>query len=324
MFKNCIGFFLVTSTLFSDNCTCYTPAFYDLQCDLESLFNIECLYWYAKQANLFYALVVEEQDNILAPKNFKSLKTSWDPGVRIGIGGNYKQDGFDLFVSWTHYQSCTSDRTSKNAQLINPWNSRSPLLFNTISAKWKFIYNSLDLELGRKYWVSPCMTLRPFAGLRSSWFDETFQTKSKNEILLLKNRITSEFWGNGLLIGVDPAWALTSCFILFGHLETSLIWGRFKSKDRTDSCPESRSRFFQMLPILEAALGLRWEKTWDCYRYRTALDIGWEQQIWFDYNHCIKTGGLFTTSNILGFRTYVETSGTLNLGGVVVRVKVDF
>jgi len=40
-----------------------------------------------------------------------------------------------------------------------------------------------------------------------------------------------------------------------------------------------------MLATPELGIGLRWEETWCCDRYRTSLDLVWEHHLIFDYNH---------------------------------------
>jgi len=37
------------------DCECYTPAFYDLQCDWGLFLSVDLLYWYARETNLNYA-----------------------------------------------------------------------------------------------------------------------------------------------------------------------------------------------------------------------------------------------------------------------------
>ena len=46
--------------------------------------------------------------------------------------------------------------------------------------------------------------------------------------------------------------------------------------------------FAKMSAILDLALGLRWEEQWCCYRYMTALDIGWEHHIWINHGTYVK------------------------------------
>ena len=87
-----------------------------------------------------------------------------------------------------------------------------------------------------------------------------------------------------------------------------------------------------MTGLLDLAIGLRWERTWCCDRYRTALDLGWEHHIFFDQNHRWKTDGLRSgtngsstaLTNWQAYTGYDEASGNLGLGGFVFRLNLDF
>ena len=78
-----------------------------------------------------------------------------------------------------------------------------------------------------------------------------------------------------------------------------------------------------MTPIIDLAIGFRWDETWCCDQYRTTLDLGWEHHIWFDQNHRNKNLNNFTNGDVSGFGTYSETTGDLGLGGFVLRLRLD-
>ena len=86
-----------------------------------------------------------------------------------------------------------------------------------------------------------------------------------------------------------------------------------------------------MTAILDLGLGFRWETTWCCDRYRTAVDLGWEHHIYFDQNHRNKTidamsesGSTTLFPDVFGYRTYAEATGNVGFGGFVLRVAFDF
>lgn len=80
-----------------------------------------------------------------------------------------------------------------------------------------------------------------------------------------------------------------------------------------------------MTPMLDAAIGLRWEETWCCDRFRTALDLGWEHHVLFNQNHRMKTnGGEVVLAEASRFASYTEEMGDIALGGFVLRLAFDF
>lgn len=355
------------------DCECYTPAFYDLQCDWGASLDIEFLYWYARETNLSYALkfnakeIIPDGDLAFSPSDYKHVGTKWDPGFRLGLGWNSECDGWDGYLTWTWMKNKDSSSTSVSAfedpsptddALINSWMNQSfgnlTHLFDHVSGSWRLTFNQIDLEIGRKYWNSRCFALRPYAAIRGAWWKTRFNTTSKRTIeptgssiqeqgsfTKYQDKFTNRVWGVGFLGGLQPTWYFCCNFALYANFDVALLWGRFEAKKSedyfaqnatteditVDYCNSSKSSFHQMTPMLDTAIGLRWEETWCCDRYRTALDLGWEHHVLFDQNHRVKSFDVYSGSSgptTFGFRTYGEETGNIGMGGLVLRLRWDF
>lgn len=374
-----------------DEPTCYNPSFHDLRCDWGASIQLEFLYWYAKETNLPYAArlpMIETQIDPADPfftslttgvGERKYLDTSWDPGFRLGIGFNSRCDGWDYRLTWTWFKNKQQNSTSvdnffiqvdSNSSfalgssgqtiLINPWVNAAlgNETWDRIQAKYRLRLNQIDLVLGRRYWVSPCLTVRPFIGLRGAWTDVRFAVNSKREftstafqldnttVLTYQDRFTTRAWGVGIIGGLEPTWYFTRCFALYGEVGVGALWGEFEIKKRekfvvTSSMPaltnsyrdSGKKQQTQMTPLLDLGLGLRCERTWCCERFRTALDLGWEHHVYFDQNHRDKTYGTFqievegSGENMVeatGYERFNEATGNLGFGGFVLRLALDF
>ncbi|NGX38344.1 MAG: hypothetical protein K1000chlam2_01517 [Chlamydiae bacterium] len=370
------------------DCECYTPPYYNLQCDCGVFVAVDFLYWFGKETGLIYALKNETvelspvfigNNNVapfqVAPRTFKWMEESWDPGVRVGLGFSESRDGWDLFFTWTYFHTekrqsiSVKDNFSLSANnfpleesLISPWvtpelspgTSNVLDFFNVIKAKWRLNFNVFDLELGRNYWLSPCFSMRPYIGLRGGWTKTLFTNQPILDLIVGPTEIfgihdipfTNHFWGAGLLGGFQPNWHFGCGFSLFGNADLALLWGRFESKrketaiititspstslDEREPLGESKSEFSQMQAIIDLGIGLRWESTYCCDRYRFALDLGWEHHIWFDHNHRMQLRGQFEQDNVVGsqngvsFVDFDETYGNLTLAGLTVRARFEF
>lgn len=360
------------------DCVCYTPAFYDLQCDAGLFVSGDFLYWYARETHLPYAIESHGMRGIGQlpfdvttdlPVKVHNLKTNWKPGFRIGAGFYSSCDGWDFTAYWTSFKNKRKDSTSVPADfnfegdprmpgdgqnaLVTPWvdtaiNSGVVFSFDDVRAKWTLHFNQLDVEVGRKYWLSRCFTMRPYAGVRGGWIKTVFDVFAKRNAvkdigggIILANpsfddRFVTKSWGAGLLVGFEPTWYLTRCFALFGNLDGSLIWGKLKSK-KTENYNTSLFGLLEnkwnnastnMTAILDLALGIRFEDTWCCDRFRTALDLGWEHHIWFNADLHTQTTSSFNNSSggavLIGFANINEVRSDLVFGGFVARLRIDF
>jgi len=339
------------------DCECYTPAYYDLQCDWGASVSVDFLYWYGKESNTPYAYIISGTagsifgDDTQLPNldSSNTFGTSWDPGVRVGLGYNSGCDGWDSVLRWTYFRNTRKDSASQtliggtgetaftSSGVQYPYSSLGvsfvPLLIGqNLSAKWKLTFNQIDWELGRKYWLSPCFTLRPYAGVRGAWTKTVLSTtvsspagfQTSAGLPNLEGKITSKLWGVGILGGIQPNWHFCTNFILYSNFNAALLWGDVDLKQSivgtalgSDEAPidinlNAKLKESKMTPVLDLGIGVRWEETWCCDRYRTALDIGWEHHAWFEH------------ANRIGARANTDLCGNLYMSGLVVRALFDF
>lgn len=134
-------------------------------------------------------------------------------------------------------------------------------------------------------------------------------------------------------------------FILYADLDIALGWGNIhqRAKERyfiggigvsnptvtgpfviIDQSNSYKERFSNMATLLDLGLGLRWEETWCCNRYRTSFDLGWENHIWYDTANRVITFGSDIESSTQTFTGFVDNIGNLLYGGLVARFRFDF
>ncbi len=355
-------------------CECYVPSFDDMECDWGLFVTADFLYWYADETDLSYAALTRTDlrttpvisgTGTVTPAlggdspfystidKIKRFESRWKPGVRVGLG--CKMDGgWDLYSNWTYYTSERSHSITVTPfssftpalgakGILNPWASAGlmpypgeVLMFDSLSAKWNLVFNQIDLELGRRYWLSECFTLRPYAGLRAAWTHTTFEVKAHNDIdlggLIAVDNITTALyktdtkdhfrnrnWGVGLIGGLQPTFFLTEEFSLYANAEMSLLWGQLNShihRDYTNTFTTeagvgptplmdyhggTSDNFSCMQPVMDLGIGLRWETCFCDNRYRFNLDAGWEHHVFFNYNRRVQLflGHLFNDTFIL-------------------------
>jgi len=292
---------------------CFRPAFYCLEGDCGYYFDVEFLYWYARETNLPYAAKVlskirgsniSPNDEIIFAQCLESIDSSWDPGVRAGIGWSDKCDGWDGFLHWTYLDTCSKDKTKTSpfsglaptelgqSALLNPFPQRSVTenpFFKKMRASWRLRFNQIDLALGRKYLVSSSFVMRPYVGLRGAWTKTDFKIsgnsgpKDLDEVTVdytLKSRdhFTNRIWGVGLLGGFEPTWYFCSCIALYGNFGGALIWGKHEER-KTERFHE---RYFDVdLRTEETLLNTSNRFTEDGFQMSGLLDLAiglrWEK-----------------------------------------------
>ena len=170
-----------------------------------------------------------------------------------------------------------------------------------MSASWRLIHNALDLELGRAYYITKALSLRPHWGLRGGWLNQKFKSSCSIshdvETVEVDFHAKNNFWGVGPRVGIHGQWHIAnSSWSILGKASTSLLLGKttmhFYVEDTntsretpTELDRDVRDRFSQLVPNLQIFLGLDWGSCLDCDHYYLGINAGWETNIyWNQFN----------------------------------------
>lgn len=201
---------------------------------------------------------------------------------------------------WTAYPSDALDFVSIDSVFI---------FATDIETSWKLNLDLIDLELGREFWVSPKVSLRPHVGLRIAYLKQSFDLQHKggafsqpvieagsslNDFVDIDN----DFKGVGVRAGLDSIWNLGCGFGIYGNFALSLIYGRFSIDHdeyvREASSPFSKTTIFQKDTSFRAsrlatdlALGLQWAKLLCSCQYGITVSLGWEQHLFLNQNQMV-------------------------------------
>lgn len=277
----------------------------------------------------------------------------WDPGFRVGAGVVTNHDGWDAYLNWTYFHS----RSSKLKQVApfesvregtivytSPWFFRphnSP--YNRIKAEIGLNFNQIDLEKGRHFWMSRHLSMRPSIGLRGYWTRMTFSVKGNSalEAQTVEDGTTvrettdmkQKSWGVGLLAGLENVWHFSTYFSIFATADVALTYGKVKTEKHitftedpdqlTDELRTGSSalkdQFYRLQPILDLALGLRFEMPIMDNSFRILADLGYEYHYLYDHNQFLRG-----TTNNPRFSDQVEANGDLSMTGLVLRGRFEF
>ncbi|MBI3211392.1 MAG: MOMP family protein, partial [Simkania negevensis] len=290
---------------------------------IDAFITADYLFWTARVDGCGYAFTGAANGGANPPKgSVQHPDWEWKSGFKGGLGLDLPHDGWDLYCQYTYFHSQACDAAEGNT--LQPlWNigntfSISPTsTINQARVKWKLKFNAVDLELGRNYFISRFLTLRPHIGLKGSWQDQNYrvhyQLAQGQSVLTMASK--QEFWGIGLRGGLKSGWYLNKNFSVYGDLAIGALWSQF-SIDRQDSGStillNTNNNFHTIKAILEFGLGLRAEIWAFEERYHFLLQAGWEEQIWINQNNLMKL-------------TFEESSqGDLILQGFTIKARFDF
>ena len=292
-----------------------------------AFFTADFIYWTMRQEGLSYS-TSEKIPSSSKAGAIHDLDWKWEPGFRLGGGCNLPYDGWDLQTRYTWIHGDARDSRSlkgvegESSTLAPRWVVKgcSADLMSAY-AHWNSHYQELLLEVGRNSYWSPRFKVRLHTGLEASWIDQSYfiQYTEKNEVMH-DLKLEQKFWGIGLRTGLNTSWELTKNVSVFGDLALASIWGKVDEK-RRENKKERRElstvfnledHVHKLEPVLNLALGLRWEAWIDHDRLHFSMEAGWEHQVWLAHGLWIqKEGELYHR-------------GDLSLQGLTLKGRFDF
>ncbi len=315
-----------------------------VKCGADLFIFGDLIYWNSHENGLSYAIVNHGTSANLANAKVKNIHGKWNWGFRVGAGYNIPHDGWDVRLTWLRF----TDNGIRHANFhdgnvvfpvkVNPADPISVgLAGSSARSHWRMTLNQLDLDLGREFFVSKWLTLRPHGGLRTDWLHQKWANTFRNFINSDGGPINKVFtedrdhwWGMGLEAGLDTQWGFGAGWSLFGDVTAAIIYGfhdfHIKEKDSpaiSRSLPDGvfidlDNSYRVSHPVLDVAAGVRYDCMFSDDRFHVGLQLGWEHHIYFSQNQF----PYFTDDAALG--AFVRNQGDLTLQGWTFEARFDF
>ncbi len=290
----------------------------------------DLLYWWTDIAGIPYAI---QRNSGFSKGKIKNPKVDPDLGFKIGIGWRIPHDGWDCYLNLTHLHSRAHiHKQSHDGKLLTPtWTLPQPNIANpfvdSVDGHWRLHFAFIDLELGRSFFVSRYLTLRPHIGLRYGIIRQKYLLNyfggdlfpGGKSYISMKNK----FIAPGLRAGLDLDWKIKGGWSLYSALAFSLLYGEHYVHESEEVSFEEEKRFNiwnkfpSEKPIIDLALGIGWDRMLSKSRYHLGFHLGFEQHYLFAQNQFFH----FTSTAPL---TPIEANEALSLQGITFGGRFDF
>lgn len=286
-------------------------------------FTVNAMYWQANIANNDFAQTDASIDRVsgsLLPSVGKEIQAdyNWDWGFRFGVGKLFKHDNWDLAARYTFFDATTSSKIGfSDNSVVLPTRGQSSIVGSPNSfgfatdarAQGSINFQSVDLTLGRAYYVSRDLSFHPNWGLQATFLDskESIEYSGGDQFgtTLGLNGLTtdpnyplnanvkvidnSKFWAIGPRVGVDAQFHVSEGVSIYTNLATSLLYAdqELRHKDIYSANVDVNkinvlSRFHQFVPTIDALIGLRYDGYFNNDAQHLGIGLGWEIQYLFN------------------------------------------
>lgn len=284
--------------------------------DYDFNFSGAVLFWQANEViptgvvNTATSFVTINDAVNLQDAKVKHIEFDYDPGFRLGIDFDTAYDGWDLGLTWTSLESKGSRDVSASgnkeifATQANPQLATfltgiptSAFIYRQMRSHLKIHLNQLDLDLGREFFVSKHLTMRPHIGLRTTWIRQFLKVDYNPPVTsaflsivpAIDTSQKNKWWGIGIESGLDMLWMFGKGVSLYGTIAAAIESGFQKvivkqSSEAGVIFEDERDSVRNSHPILDLQLGLRWDHGFKQDSYNFGLFGGWEHHTYFSQN----------------------------------------
>ena len=341
-------------------------------CNADATITVAGLYWNAHQDGIEHAVVnnvalnsqtpLSEIDNLnlLTDASFLNPTSEWDFGFRLGISYCTPCDAWDVAATWTSFQSnaksiknnCDDTQTLMPLFATYQATDPGPLFADKIEAYWDLDINLVDIQVGRNFWSSKYLALRPFMGIRVAKLDQSYNVLNKGGSFSYQASSTRDaqnheaelkniFKGVGLMAGLDSTWNIGCGLGLYGNMASSIVYGAFDVDHKEYLTPaagssSSKNEIAKITETIKASramldlgFGLQWMGLVCECKYGIRLALGWEMHMFFHQNQMWRISRVGSSSsetglNLSGKNVYDQSRGSLDTKGWTFSLDVSF
>jgi hypothetical protein len=242
-------------------------------------------------------------------------------------------DEWDLRAVWTSISNQGSRSNNgtippdRTVNLIEPVGYQDTIqgIITHTSGKWKVDLSQIDLILGKEFFVSRSLTLRPMGGARSAWIDHTGSSGylDHNDGITDTHSLKWDFWGFGFLAGLQADWILARDWSIFSFADCALLWGFSKIRQH---CPTTgyhfRESFRCARAVYDVGMGLKWSHLFHNERWRLSFKAGYEYHLYPNQNQMINNTSMVELGTAAG--AFINNPGDLTYQGPSFSAQIDF
>ncbi len=266
----------------------------------------------------------------------------FDPGFRIGLGLDLAHDAWDIMANYTWFHTGThttrdtfpevdgNSTIGASAGYLTP-EATTPVYSG--GSDWRLKLDTIDVDLGRNYFISQYLALRPFFGAKAAWnrqqFDSYVDTSTSSTTGLMYNYQQQTAFEIGIRTGFNTSWQFTRNWNIYGNAAFNLLSAHQKTHykvtfqaNETDTNVIQNINFDQytIQPVIELGMGFGYECFFFDDSYHFAVSAGWEFQYWNNNN---RFGNNILENASTAYTNFLRF-GDLSIQGFDLKFRLDF
>lgn len=266
----------------------------------------DALFWRAYEGGTEYVYTTRPGSAVSAQTrgDLKIAQFDWTWGWRFGADYECSCDNWDFGYNYTRFDTdAHRHRKASSSGSLFPILEMPGTAFALHSAHvhWDLDFSYMDLELGRSYFPSRYLYLRPHTGLRWAIINQHVKVQYEADPAVppatnSRNTFRNNFNGVGLVGGLDSKWFFNRCWSFYADAAAALLYGRFHVKNNERVTSQSgavtqethfNAHVKRIVPAAQINFGIGYETNFAKDRYHVGLKLGYELQYWWRQNQLL-------------------------------------
>ncbi len=220
-------------------------------------------------------------------------------GFKVAIGANTMHDGWMVGFNYTWFNNAPAMAANPlipNLAYRQAFDGSSNHQILELSSKWSNQFNRIDGQLDRSFYAGHYLAFRPWLGLLGAWDTQNvnandLEFEGQIENVNKQVRWEQNWWGIGPYAGCEASYYFTNNCALYISSGGAMLLANhcpsqaeYKVQGATvlDYDFNLKNSFYNVEPMIETSLGLRWESFWT--KWALCIDLSWELQTYFSHN----------------------------------------
>jgi hypothetical protein len=256
----------------------------------------------------------------------------FDPGFQAALGLQLGHDGWDTLVNytWFHPQHKTRNFSDTSDDLLYSQVGNEDSIYINGKLYYQYELDVIDFEIGRNFFISQYLSLRPFLGLKTAWnrqySKQYFDAADFNYLI----RLSQKSFEIGPRAGANAHYTINSNWSLYANTAFSALSNDCKNTAQATEVADdgaetllSNTSDKQVItqPVLELGLGIQWDIWSDTEEYHLGLSAGYDFQFW---NNNLYTRVPIINQDTQSISSLDLKSGDLSIQGLNIKIRLDF
>lgn len=307
------------------------------------------LYWQANTCGTDYAYSKQNPALQFPYKgNLSDVHSKWNWGYKVALGYNIDHDSWESNLCYTDFSGTGSDQKISGCNdnvmpLLGAYNLSAPGRIigfcSEAKSQTETHFRTLCWDLARDFFVSDCLSIRPFTALAAAWITTRQSTRytggvAEGSILglgddLVHIKESCTFKGLGPVMGLGANWYIGRGVSIYNELAIGMLYGKLQISHSERYSAETLSTLklkndcHKFCPMAKYMLGLARKCYFNDDQNHLLVRLGFESQYWWRVNQVIRTIDV-PYIEAVSFVKYLRQGLDLSVMGVTFDIRLDF